>query len=71
MPHPLTPLTSQLGELDYEVVPFTEGLCVDTSTSLVSEGNRECAQATVMIGDDGSMDNGDKKLGFEPSAATY
>lgn len=71
MPHPLTPLTSQPSELDYGVVPFTEGLCVDTSTSLVPRGNRECAQAPVLIGDDGSMDNGDKKLGFEPSSVTY
>lgn len=48
----------------YQVGPFTEGLCVDIPTSLV-QGSHKCAQAPILVGDDGSMDSSDKKAWFE------
>lgn len=48
----------------YQVGRFTEGLCVDIPTSLV-QGSYECAQAPILVGDDGSMDSSDKKAWFE------
>lgn len=48
----------------YRVGRLTEGLCVDRPTPLVP-GSHECAQAPVLVGDDRSMDSGDKEAWFE------
>lgn len=46
------------------VRPLMEVLCIDTPTSLVP-GSHECAQAPVVVGNNGSMDSGEKKAWFE------